>query len=77
MELKYKILSLNQGKTKKGEIYYRVLIFANWSANILDCFVTREVYDLIESGSITDDNINDYLSFKFANGKIYLSINIK
>ena len=77
MELKYKILSLNQGKTKKGEIYYRVLIFANWSANILDCFVTKEVYDLIESGSITDYNINDYLSFKFANGKIYLSINIK
>lgn len=77
MEFKYKILSLNQGKTKKGEIYYRVLIYANWSADILDCFVTKEVYDLIESGSITDDNINDYLSFKFANGKIYLSINIK
>lgn len=77
MELKYKILSLNQGKTKKGEIYYRVLIYANWSANILDCFVTKEVYDLIESGSVNDDNINDYLSFKFANGKIYLSINIK
>lgn len=77
MELKYKILSLNQGKTKKGDIYYRVLIFANWSSNILDCFVSKEVYDLIESGSITDDNINDYLSFKFANGKIYLSINIK
>lgn len=77
MELKYKILSLNQGKTKKGEIYYRVLIYANWSSDILDCFVTKEVYDLIESGSITDDNINDYLSFKFANGKIYLSINIK
>lgn len=77
MELKYKILSLNQGKTKKGDIYYRVLIYANWSANILDCFVSKEVYDLIESGSITDNNINDYLSFKFANGKIYLSINIK
>lgn len=77
MEFKYKFLSLNQGKTKKGEIYYRVLIYANWSADILDCFVTKEVYDLIESGSITDDNINDYLSFKFANGKIYLSINIK
>lgn len=77
MELKYKILSLNQGKTKKGEIYYRVLIYANWSTNILDCFVTKEVYDLIESGAIDDNNINDYLSFKFANGKIYLSINIK
>lgn len=77
MELKYKILSLNQGKSKKGEIYYRVLIYANWSANILDCFVSKEVYDLIESGSITDYNINDYLSFKFANDKIYLSINIK
>lgn len=77
MELKYKILSLNQGKTKKGDIYYRVLIYANWSTNILDCFVSKEVYDLIESGSITDDNINDYLSFKYASGKIYLSINIK
>ena len=77
MELKYKILSLNQGKTKKGEIYYRVLIYANWSTNILDCFVTKEVYDLIESDTINDNNINDYLSFKFANGKIYLSINIK
>lgn len=77
MELKYKILSLNQGKTKKGEVYYRVLIYANWSTNILDCFVTKEVYDLIESDTINDNNINDYLSFKFANGKIYLSINIK
>lgn len=77
MELKYKILSLNQGKTKKGENYYRVLIYANWSANILDGFVTKEVYDLIEAGTVNDDNINDYLTFKFANGKIYLSINIK
>lgn len=77
MELKYKILSLNQGKTKKGEIYYRVLIYANWSANILNCFVTKEVYELIEAGTINDNNVNDCLTFKFANGKIYLSINIK
>lgn len=77
MELKYKILALNQGKTKKGEIYYRVLIYANWSINILDCYVTKEVYDLIGAGTVNDDNINDYLTFKFANGKMYLSINIK
>lgn len=77
MELKYKILSMNKGMTKKGQAYYKVSIYANWSSNILDCFVTKEVYELLEREELTDDNIGDYIKFKFANGKIFLSINIK
>lgn len=77
MELKYKILDLKQGKTKKGEIYHRVSLYANWSSQILDCYVTQDVFDLISNGTINDDNITDYVNFKFINGKVYLSINIK
>ena len=50
MNLKYKILDLKQGQTKKGEIYHRVSLYANWSTNILDCFVTQDVFDLIQNG---------------------------
>lgn len=77
MELKYKILDLKQGKNKKGEVYYRVSLFANWSTNILDCFVTKDVFDLIQNNTITDENIGEYVIFRFINGKVYLSINIK
>lgn len=77
MELKYKILGLKQGKTKKGEAYYRVSLYANWSSNILDCYVTENVFDLIKNCTITDENIGDYVVFRFVNGKVYLSINIK
>lgn len=77
MELKYKILDLKQGKTKKGEVYYRVSLYANWSTNILDCFVTQDVFDLIKNNTITDENISEYVTFKFINGKVYLSINRK
>lgn len=77
MELKYKILDLKAGKTKDGKVYHRVSIYANWSTNILDCYVTSDVFDLIQNGTITDENIGDYISFKFINGKVYLSINIK
>lgn len=77
MNLKYKILDLKQGQTKKGEIYHRVSLYANWSTNILDCFVTQDVFDLIQNGTINDENIGDYVLFKFINGKVYLSINIK
>lgn len=77
MELKYKILDLKQGKTKKGEVYHRVSLYANWSTNILDCFVTQDVFDLIKNNTITDENIREYVTFKFINGKVYLSINIK
>lgn len=77
MELKYKILDMKQGKTKKGEIYHRVSLYANWSTNVLDCFVTSDVYDLLLNGTINDENIGDYVIFKFINGKVYLSINIK
>lgn len=77
MELKYKILNLTQGTTKKGGYYYRVSLYANWSTNILDCYVTQEVFDLFQNGTINDENIGDYVYFKFINGKVYLSINIK
>lgn len=77
MELKYKILDLRQGKTKKGEKFFVVSLYANWSLNILDCFVSVDVYDMILNGTINDENIGDYVTFKFINGKIYLSINIK
>lgn len=77
MELKYKILDLKQGQTKRGEIYHKVSLYANWSTNILDCFVTQDVFDLIKNGTVTDENIGDYINFKFINDKIYLSINIK
>lgn len=77
MELRYKILDLKQGKTKKGEIYHRVSLYANWSSQILDCYVTQDVFDLISNGTINDDNICDYVNFKFINDKVYLSINIK
>lgn len=77
MVLKYKILNLKQGKSKKGEIYHRVSLYANWSSQILDCYVTQDVFDLISNGTINDDNICDYVNFKFINGKVYLSINIK
>lgn len=77
MDLKYKILDLKQGQTKKGEVFHKVSLYANWSSSILDCFVTAEVYDLLLNGTINDENIGDYVVFKFINGKIYLSINIK
>lgn len=77
MELKYKILDLKQGQTKEGKIYHKVLLYANWSTNILDCFITQEVFDLIQNNTINDENIGDYITFKFINGKVYLSINIK
>lgn len=77
MELKYKILNLKQGKTKKGEVYYMVSLYANWSTNILDCFVTQDVFDLIQNNTITDENVGEYITFRFINGKVYLSINIK
>lgn len=77
MDLKYKILDMKQGKTKNGEIYNRVSLYANWSTAILDCFVTSEVYDLLLDGTINDENVSDYVVFKFINGKVYLSINIK
>lgn len=77
MELKYKILYLKQGKTKNGDIYHKVSLYANWSSNILDCFVTADVYDLLVNGTINDENISDYVIFRFINGKVYLSINIK
>ena len=77
MDLKYKILDMKQGKTKQGEIYHRVSLYANWSTNILNCFVTADVYDLLLNGTINDENISDYVVFKFINGKVYLSINIK
>lgn len=77
MELKYKILDLKSGTTKDGNIYHRVSIYANWSTNILDCFVTADVFDLIQNGTITDENVGDYINFKYINDKIYLSINIK
>lgn len=77
MELKYKILDLKQGQTKDGKVYHRVSLYANWSTNILDCFVTQDVFDLIKNNTITDENIGEYVTFKFINGKVYLSINIK
>lgn len=77
MELTYRILDFKQGCTKDGKLYHKVLLYANWSSNILDCFVTQEVYDLIENKTINDENIGQYLNFKFINGKVYLSINIK
>lgn len=77
MELKYKILDLKQGQTKKGGIFHRVSLYANWSTNILDCFVTKDVFDLIQNNTITDENIGEYVTFRFINGKVYLSINIK
>lgn len=77
MELKYKILDLKQGQTKDGKLYHRVSLYANWSTNILDCYVTQDVFDLINNNTINDENIGDYLNFKFINGKVYLSINIK
>lgn len=77
MDLKYKILDLKQGQNKKGEVYYKVSLYANWSTSILDCFVTSDVYDLIDIGTINDENICDYVYFKFINGKVYLSINKK
>lgn len=77
MELKYKILDLKQGQTKEGKVYHRVSLYANWSTSILDCYVTQDVFDLIQNGTINDENIDDYVVFKFINGKVYLSINIK
>ena len=77
MELKYKILDLNQGQTKEGKMFYRVVLFANWSTNILDCYVDKDVYALVENGTINDENIGDYVAFKFVNNKVYLRINIK
>lgn len=77
MELKYKILDLKQGQTKEGKVYHRVSLYANWSTSILDCYVTQDVFDLIHNGTINDENIGDYVIFKFINGKVYLSINIK
>lgn len=77
MELKYKILDLKQGKTKDCKVYYRVSLYANWSANILDCYVTEDVFNMINDFTITDENIGDYVVFRYVNGKIYLSINIK
>lgn len=77
MDLKYKILDLKQGKSKKGDIYYMVSLYANWSTNILDCFVSQDAFDLIQNGTINDENICDYVIFKFINGKVHLSINIK
>lgn len=77
MELKYKILNLQQGISKKGNNYYKVSLYANWSSNILDCFVSAAAYDLLLNGSINDENIGEYLTFKFINGRVYLSINIK
>lgn len=77
MELKYKILDLKQGHTKEGKVYHRVSLYANWSSSILDCYVTGDVFELIQNGTINDENIGDYVVFKFINGKVYLSINIK
>ena len=77
MNLIYKILNLTQGTTKSGNRYYRVSLYANWSSNILDCYVTQEVFDLFQNRTINDENIGDYVYFKFINGKVYLSINIK
>ena len=77
MELKYKILDLKQAQTKEGKVYRRVSLYANWSTSILDCYVTQDVFDLIQNGTINDENIGDHVVFKFINGKVYLSINIK
>ena len=77
MELKYKILDLRQGQTKDGKVYHRVSLYANWSSSILDCYVTQDVFDLIQNGTINDENIGEYVVFRFINGKVYLSINIK
>lgn len=77
MELKYKILDLKQGQTKEGKVYHRVSLYANWSTSILDCYITQDVFDLIQNGTINDENIGEYVVFKFINGKVYLSINIK
>lgn len=77
MELKYKILDLKQGQSKDGKVYHRVSLYANWSTSILDCYVTQDVFDLIQNGTINDENIGEYVVFKFINGKVYLSINIK
>lgn len=77
MELKYKILDLKQGQTKEGKVYHRVSLYANWSTSILDCYVTQDVFNLIQNGTINDENIGEYVVFKFINGKVYLSINIK
>lgn len=77
MELKYKILDLKQGQTKEGKVYHRVSLYANWSTSIFDCYVTQDVFDLIQNGTINDENIGEYVVFKFINGKVYLSFNIK
>lgn len=77
MDLKYKILNLTQGTTKKGGYYYRVSLYANWSTSILDCYVTQEVFDLFQNGTINDENIGDYITFRYSQGNIYLSCNIK
>lgn len=77
MKITYKILSLKKGKTKKGESYYRVLIYANWSDVIFDCYVSKDVYEAIEKDQLTDDNIGEYISFSYYKGKIYLSCDIK
>lgn len=77
MELKYKILALNSGYNKKGEKWFGVSIYANWSTSILNCFVSQEVFDLFENGTINDQNVADYITFRYSQGKIYLSCNIK
>lgn len=76
MDLKYKILNLSEGITKDKKDYYKVSLYANWSANVLDCFVSKEVYEAIYRGDINDDNIGECVVFKFVNNKVHLFINL-
>lgn len=76
MDFKYKILNIRQIKSKKGQIFNCVDIFASWCDKIIVVFVDGKIVDLINSGDLNDQNIGSYIRFRYQDGKLIFSIDI-
>lgn len=76
MDFNYKILNIKKIKSKKGQLFNCIQIYASWSDKVLNVFVSDEIYDMIVRGELNDDNIGPCIRFRYQDGELKFSIDI-
>lgn len=61
---------------KDNKFYYIIKLFINFSDNVYNVFVSKEIYDEIMISNIDDDNILDYLLI-YVDSKGVITFSIK
>ena len=73
--IKVKILD-TKVYNKNNKFYYIIKLFINFSDNVYNVFVTKDIYDEIMINNIDDDNILDYLLI-YVDSKGVITFSIK